>query len=65
MEGNAQDLSVSVADDGKEYLKFVRITEEMCSSEGKAVRVTINCPEDSKFKAGNYKVSKRSLYRSK
>lgn len=57
MEGNAQDLSVSVADDGKEYLKFVRITEEMCSSEGKAVRVTINCPEDSKFKAGNYKVS--------
>lgn len=57
MEGKAQDLSVSVNDDGKEYLRFVRITEEMCSSEGKAVRVTLKCPEDSRFNAGNYKVS--------
>lgn len=56
MEGKAQDLSVSVADDGKEYLKFVRITEEMCSAEGKAVRVTLTCPEGTRFKAGKYKV---------
>ncbi|MBP5775895.1 MAG: DUF2142 domain-containing protein [Clostridiales bacterium] len=57
MEGNAQDLSVTVSDEGKEYLKNVLITEEMCSAEGKSVRVTLNRPEGSRFKAGNYTVS--------
>ena len=56
MEGKAEDLSVSVTDDGNKYLKNVRITEDMKSTEGKAIKVTLKCADGSRFKPGNYKV---------
>ena len=57
MEGNAEDLSVNVSDSGKNYLKNVRITADMCSSEGKAVKITLKCEDRSRFQAGEYNVS--------
>lgn len=58
MGGNADLLSVSVknTDSGTDILKDVRITQDMCTSEGKGTVIRLVRPDGTRFDPGHYSV---------
>ena len=59
IKGDAKALSVSLSDieGGGVYLKDVKITDDMCIPEGKAVSVRLKASDNARFKTGQYSVS--------